>query len=161
MTAVHPTVGLLIAVESATVLEAVQRLQRSLRGLIDPESWSRSDSSAFAGKAAVAGVRRDVRLWSAQAGDASCVFLDFDEDELIHTARDQGRSALQLLHPFLETAQSCPGVVLVGAGFELSVPSDLSAESLREVGVAYLVARAIASGEWEATDLGPFIGHYV
>jgi hypothetical protein len=160
VTGVYPTVGLVVAVDSAPPQEVADRVRQALAGLIPPDSWSRTESSMFAGTALIGGARRGVILWSGQVGTSACVFLELDEEELARLARDSAQSILELLQPFVAAAQTCPGAFMVGAGFELALPSDLGETGLRDAGVAHLAAAVETSGEWIAKELRPFVGHY-
>lgn len=160
MIGTHPSVGLVVLFRSARKQKVIDGILRALAEFIPPDGWSRTESGALCGSVLVGGESREAILWSQRLGASVCVFLEFDEDQMVHLSHDQGRSVLQLLDPLMAAAQSCPGAFLVGAGFDLSPPATIEEEALRSAGVARLMIKGELPGTWAAKDLGLFVGHY-
>lgn len=161
MIGTYPTVGCLILIDKLCFNSLKDTLQ-AFQALIPGGQEAASPVSR--GEAALGGGMHPMLLLVQEANKQGsdkmvAVHIEFDEEEVMHLARQTGLSYEQLFMPYVQAAKSVPGVLAVGIGFELSPPSDLLTETVQDAGIAVLFARDEDHKSWSRRQTMPLVGH--
>ena len=167
-----PPVGCVVFLHNSSGAVGVEKLLRAFEALVvfgdrhchegaafnDRHYYEGVSSSAWA---KLGGEQLEVIVSTEKIGVANLVFLNFNEDEVVHLAREKKTAITELFMPYVETAKAVDETLAIALGFDLSAPSDLREQSLHEVGVALLFARDESSQLWLRRELRPMVGHYL
>lgn len=92
---------------------------------------------------------------------ATLLFLDFNEEEIVHLARTKETSIAEFFMPYIEAAKAVEDAFIIALGFDLMAPADLREQSLYDIGVALLFMRDENNRSWSIKSLRPMVGHYL
>lgn len=161
MTGVHPTIGCLVFIDKIPSTQAREQVLESLHSLIPKDSWQQFDMRPLYGWGRVGATCLQAIMHTYELQNLNLVILDFDEDEVVHLSRRTGLTITELLAPYVVAMETIVDSKAVGIGFELSPPSTIDDQNLKNAGVALFFVRGKDNEAWIRKELLPMVGHYL
>lgn len=161
MTGLYPTVGCFVILNQMPVKEAKKDVLARLHSLIVQNSEEKSGTETRIVLAMLAATHLEAIIYAQEAAIGICVFINFDEEQVVHLARQTGLNIDELLSPYvaaLETVAGCKGI---GIGFELSPPLGTDNQRLMDAGISQYFSWDQENTRWNREKILPMIGHFL
>ncbi len=149
-----PTVGCLILVDKP-FYETLQYVVEPLRIAVPSNVVHCGPNSTLQTFAPLRDRAYTMQSRNKEVGDMVAVRLVFNKHEVVQLSKTREVTVEDLFKPYIQAAQTVPGVLTVGIGFNLSFPASLEEASLREAGVAVLFQRGTDLKTWLRQELVP------
>lgn len=153
-----PTVGLLILVDKP-FYETLQYVIEPLRIAVPFSVVHCGTSATFRSFAQPGGRVYTMQSRNKKVDGMVAVRVIFSKHEVIKLIEAKTVSIENLFTPYVQAAQTVPGVLAIGIGFNLSFPSDLDETSLRQAGIVLLFTRNVDKKSWSRQRITPLVGH--
>lgn len=155
----HPTLDVWAFVRYEDFDRTEQNVLNALLPLVPESDWQVTEYTRHV-TVTISRGKADLLFFSIDSEPIACHAISFDEETIVNLSRSCGIPMLSLIRPYIEALKVAPGVIAIGAGFEISVPKSLRKEDIRKAKIA-LIAQPDGEGHWVEEELLGFVGHYL